>query len=97
MRGISDDKLRRSGERCPPLPASGVASARGLEVLRWRRLLLRDDRMWKQIEWAGGRADFARCDSQVSCGCGQAAMTEEKLDGADVGSAFEKVNGKGMP
>ena len=53
--------------------------------------------MWKQIEWAGGGTDFVGCDFQVACGCGQATMTKQKLDGADVGPTFEKVNGKGMP
>src|SRR5436190_16485973 len=96
MRRTFDDRLRRIGGRYPPLPASGVALARGLEVLRWRRLGLRNNGAWKQIEWAGGGADFVGCDFQVSCRCGQAAMTKQKLDGADVSPAFEKVNGKGM-
>ena len=70
--------------------------ARGLEVLRRRRLLLRDDRMWKQIEWAGGGADFVGCDFQVSCRCGQAAMTEQQLNGTNIGALFQQVNRKSV-
>ena len=52
--------------------------------------------MWKQIEWAGGGADFVSRDSKIPGGRREPPMTKQQLDGAHVGSTFEKVNGKSM-
>src|SRR5580700_603628 len=50
--------------------------------------------MRQQIERTGGRAYFAGSDPQIaSRGC-QAAVTEQQLNGPDIGTRFEQVNGE---
>ncbi len=68
-----------------------------LGVLRRDRFRLRGNRKWKQIQWTGGGAQFVGGDSQISR-CGRkAAMAEQQLDRAHVGSPFKEVDRKGVP
>ena len=50
--------------------------------------------MRQQVQWAGRRADLAGSDAQVLCGGGEAAMAEEELNGPQIGTGFEEMDGK---
>ena len=48
--------------------------------------------MRQQVQRAGRRADLARSDAQVLGGGGQAAMTEQQLNGPQIGAGFEQMD-----
>jgi hypothetical protein len=52
--------------------------------------------MGEQVQWTRGRAHFAGGDAQVTGGGGQTAMTEQQLDGTDIGSGFQQMDGEGV-
>ena len=61
-------------------------------------LLLRiKDGVREQIQWAGSGADGAGRQAKVACRRGEAAMSQQKLDLAEVGSGFEEMDGIGVP
>jgi hypothetical protein len=64
------------------------------EVLRSHRLAFERNRTREQIKRAGGGAHLGGGNTQIAGGGGQAAMTEQELNGADVGTLLEEVNGK---
>src|SRR5215831_13033028 len=70
--------------------------AQRLEVLGWFGLDLHRDRARQQIQRTRSRADFAGRYAEIFCGCGQAAMTEQQLNDADVDALFQQVNGKSV-
>ena len=43
----------------------------------------------RQVEWTGRSGDFEGGKVQIAGGGGEAAMTEQELNGADVGAGFE--------
>jgi hypothetical protein len=47
----------------------------------------------KAIEWTGGSAHASGGDLQVTRGGGQAAMTQQELNGAYIGAGFRQVRG----
>src|SRR6201988_5406095 len=68
-----------------------------LEVLGRSGFGLNGNRLRKQIEQALGGAQLGCGDAQIAGGGNQAAMTEQQLDGAHVGSGFEQVGCKTVP
>ena len=52
--------------------------------------------MREQVERAGGRADRRRRDAEGAGRRRQTAMPEQQLNGADVGTGFQQVDGKGV-
>src|SRR6516165_3688795 len=48
------------------------------------------------IEWAGGGAHLAGGNAQIAGGSSQAAMSQEQLNGADVGARLQQMNGEGV-
>ena len=50
---------------------------------------LQGNRVRQQIEWARCRADFAGRDAEIFCCGGQAAMSKEKLNGADISALLQ--------
>ena len=73
-----------------------IQGARRLEVLRRSRLDLHRNRARQQIQRTRSRADFAGRYAEIFCGCGQAAMTEQQLNGANISALFQQVNGKSV-
>ncbi len=49
------------------------------------------------VQWTGGGAEMAVGKVQVDRGLFQIVVTEEHLDGAQVGPRFEQMSGKAMP
>src|SRR6266404_848246 len=50
---------------------------------------LQRNRVRQQIEWARRRAHLAGRDAKIFCCGGQAAMSKEQLNGADIGALLE--------
>src|SRR5215469_8382877 len=73
-----------------------IHCARRLEVLRWCGLNLHRNRTRQQIQRTRCRADFAGRYTEVFCSSGQTAMTEQQLNGTNIGALFQQVNGKSM-
>ena len=92
------------GQRAGMCPAKLVAmGAHNVGDFQWgphkpdAALLLRiKDGVREQIQWAGGGADGAGSQAKVACRRGKAAVTQQKLDLAEVGSGFEEMNGIGV-
>jgi len=53
--------------------------------------------MREQVERAGGRANLAGGDPQISGGGRQAAMTEQQLNGPDVRAGFQQMDRECVP
>src|SRR6516225_1064643 len=70
--------------------------AQRLEVFGWFGLDLHRNRTRQQIQRTRCRADFAGRYAEIFCRCGQAAMTEQQLNGTNIGALFQQVNGKGV-
>ncbi len=49
------------------------------------------------VQWTGGGAEMAVGKVQVDRGLFQIVVTEEHLDGAQVGTRFEQMSSKAMP
>ena len=73
-----------------------IHRAQRLEVLRWFGLDLHRDRTRQQIQRTRCRADFAGRYAEIFCRCGQAAMTEQQLNGTNIGALFQQVNRKSV-
>src|ERR1700758_3777142 len=70
--------------------------SRSSEKLRWRRLRLRGNWTREQVQRTGGGTDLIGCDPKIS-GCGaKVAMTEQQLNGPNIGAGFEQMDGKGV-
>ena len=67
------------------------------EQRRRSGLDLQSDRTRQQIERARRRTYFAGRDTEIFCRGGQASMSKEQLNGADVGSVLQQVHGEGVP
>jgi hypothetical protein len=85
-RHASLDRLPRSGERHPPLPASGDPWPRRLEVLGCGQLGISADGARQKIEWTGSRADLAGSYPQIAGSGRKAAVAEQQLDRPDIGA-----------
>ena len=70
--------------------------ARRSEVLRRNRLGFNGNRVWKEVERAGGGAYFGGCDPQIPSGGCKAAVTKKQLISPDVGPRFQQMNGKSV-
>lgn len=55
-----------------------------------------NDGVREEIQWAGCGADGTGSQAKVACRRGKAAVTQQKLDFAEVGSSFEQMYGIGM-
>ena len=87
---------RRSGGTRPPLPACAASLTQRSEM-RWRRGLRGDDgRSRQQVQRTGGGADLAGGDPKIAGRGGQASVSQQKLDGADIGTGFQQVDGEGV-
>jgi hypothetical protein len=73
-----------------------IHHAQRLEVLRRFGLDLHRDRTRQQIQRTRCRADFAGRYAKIFGCCGQAAMTEQQLNGANISALFQQVNGKSV-
>jgi hypothetical protein len=51
----------------------------------------------QQIQWAGRGTDRMRGQAQVAGGGGQTAVTEKKLNPAQIGACLQQVYGIGVP
>jgi hypothetical protein len=51
----------------------------------------------QQIQWAGRGTDRMRGQAQVTGGGGQTAVTEKKLNPAQIGACLQQVYGIGVP
>src|SRR6516164_5965424 len=71
--------------------------AQRLEVFRRFGLDLHRDRARQQIQRTRCRADFAGRYAKIFCCSGQAAMTEQQLNGTNVGALFQQMDGKSVP
>ena len=60
-----------------------------LEERRRSVLDLQGNRVGQQIEWASGGAYLTGRDAEIFCCGGQAAMSQEQLNGADVGALLQ--------
>jgi len=49
------------------------------------------------IQWTGGCVEMPMREMQINRGLFQIAMSEQHLDGAQIGTGFEQVRGKAMP
>ena len=58
--------------------------------------MLNGCRMREQVQRTRGRADLAGGNPQVFGGGRQTAMAEQKLDGPDVGTGFQQMNGESV-
>src|SRR6516165_7737829 len=67
-----------------------------LEVFGWFGLDLHRNRTRQQIQRTRCRADFAGRYAEIFCRCGQAAMTEQQLNGTNVGALFQQMDGKSV-
>jgi hypothetical protein len=65
-----------------------------LEILYWSGLGLSGNGLWEQIEGTGSGAHFAGSDAQIAGGGSQTPMTQQELNGAQVGSGFKQVGCK---
>src|SRR6516164_9212473 len=74
-----------------------IHRARRLEVLGWFRLNLHRDRTRQQVQRTRCRADFAGRYAEIFGCCGQAAMTEQQLNGTNVSALFQQMDGKSVP
>ena len=68
----------------------------GLEIRRCNRLARCPD-MGQKIQGALRGADRLGGDLQVARGGREAAMPQQQLDRAQIGTRFQEVGGKGMP
>ena len=62
-----------------------------------RLVFLPRGRQRQGVQWTGGGAEMAVGKVQVDRGLFQIVVTEEHLDGAQVGTRFEQMSGKAMP
>ena len=70
--------------------------SRSSEKLRWRRLRLGGNWTREQVQRTGGGTNLIGCDPKIS-GCGaEVAMTEQQLNGPNIGAGFEQMDGKGV-
>src|SRR5436190_9398878 len=108
--GRHDASLCRGHRRAMILPVSFAVLAEDIrhfqfrafheprrsEVLRRSGTRLNGNGVWEQVERTGGGADLTRGDSQVPGRGGQAAVSEQQLNGADIGSRFQQMNSEGV-
>src|SRR5262252_10389202 len=67
------------------------------EVLWWCRSWFNGNRTRQQVQRTGCRADLVGRDTQVLGRGGEAAMTEEELNGPEIGTGFEEMHSKCVP
>ena len=61
------------------------------------RLLLSANQWRLQVERTLGRTHLASGEAEILGRGGKAAMTQQNLDGAHVGTGFQQMDGKGVP
>src|SRR5215470_3892449 len=63
----------------------------------WCRSWFNGNRTRQQVQRTGCRADLVGRDTQVLGRGGEAAMTEEELNGPQIGTGFEEMHSKCVP
>jgi hypothetical protein len=94
-RHFADDSLRRSRGTHPPLQTAGDPFSAALGVVG--RLLLSANQRRLQIERTLGRTHLGGGEAEILGRGRKAAMTQQNLDGAYVGTGFQQMDGKGVP
>jgi hypothetical protein len=71
--------------------------ARRSEVLRSGGFGFNRDGMGEQVERTRCRANLASGNPQVSSGSRQAAVSEQQLNGPNIGTGFQQMDSEGVP